>query len=132
MTKTWTVSHGLDPEWSLVLIERPWWCAPYESVLAFWQRITFHFFCCRMPEWTYRVPIGKKDLDTEPLEDGRFHNFNSLGSRMWNWSTNVESFPYSKEKRLLSIPVTRDQAHTLSPEWVVDMEDLFSDVDDDA
>lgn len=132
MTKTWTITHGLDPEWSLVLIEQPWWVSPYSTALGFLQRITFHKFCCRMPEWTYRIPIGKKDLDPEPMEDGRYHNFNSLGSRMWGWSTSVEVYPYNKEKRLLTLPIDREQAFALSPDWVQEIEDIFSDVDEDA
>jgi hypothetical protein len=124
----WSVSHGRDG-FQIIIEEEPSWAPAYEWALEKFFIVTGHITCCKQPEWTWKVPLGKPRYH----EDDPTWLQNSLGDVIWSFTQKLHNVPWKKTKRVTSIPIDKELGISL---WPNPEEDAWlwdgSDLDDDS
>lgn len=106
--KRWNVSHGRDG-FKVDLYESEWWVLIAERFSDVVTAVTFHRICCKQPEWTWKVPIGRPKYDyNTPLEDGSPWLENSLGGVLWGLGQKISVLGSSGDKITRSIPIDKE------------------------
>lgn len=123
---TWQLSHGLDdnkqPGYSIHAVKEPAWVGPVQNFFGFiFGVLTRHIFCCRCPEWAWKVPLGKPKRD----EDGYLDN--SLAGWLWDKSTGLMAVGWRKQKTVLRLPITHEQAAEIDAQFVKDCDSIWED-----
>lgn len=76
------------------------------------HRVTFERFCCKVPEWAFKVSIGRKDIDEWGF------NRNSLWEKMYTLGNRIIWWQFRQEQDVLRVPITREQALEIDPGFV--------------
>jgi hypothetical protein len=109
--RSWTLSRGRDG-YTVYLFIVPAWAATAEAILD-----TFPCFHPRR-DWSWKVGFGRDEDD-----EVRF----SLGRGLMLLCSARHGLVHRYQRDLHSIPVTRDEARVLSPEWVDEVEEIMAD-----
>jgi hypothetical protein len=118
--------NNTDGEWFVELYNASPWLVALDKALSLFTEITGHIFCCHVPEWTYRIKLGKPDIE---VYDGHEINFNTLGYRIWEIGQKL-SISYGREmSERVMFKIDPKQAYIIDPN---DAEALvMMDIDDD-
>lgn len=125
--KQFSLSNGYTG-WAVTVYEVPAWALVVDRLFGWFTAITFHLLCCKTPEWTYKVRVGKPDWDTEVMADGTRHNFRSLGSRIWGLGQIIGGgISWKRQTNEVRIPLTDDQAFEIDPVWFTEYNAMMAD-----
>lgn len=106
----------------LVLIEVPAWTMVVEWAGEKFLGLTGHVFCCNIPSWAWKVPLGKP----KRADDGWLEN--SLASFIYDLTGKVLMISHRYEKAIAHIDLDDKwlDEHNMSSPWPDD------DDEDDA
>lgn len=113
----WTVSHSLGG-FAVQLTEVPAWAELAEDALD--------VLPCIHPRWDWLFKVGSRRFGT--YDDG--DPLHTLGGALMSFCDARHSVAFRVEKNVGKVPLTREQALAICPEWVEQCDDIFGDEDE--
>lgn len=111
MTRDWSVAHSLKGNW-VCLYEYDWRARA-------WNAVDGKVCGCRLPDWFWRIPLGKPKRD----EDGLLGN--SVGSAILSVEQWVgrRTWQAADRCKVATLDISQEQLLDLVPDWAFLFED---------